>query len=64
KHEIVLEPNSSEIKQRLHLEHLPKDRSNLVVVSRFNEKEALYYFESPKNLKLQKGEITKTITKT
>ena len=64
KHEIVLKPNSSEIKQRLHLEHLPKDRSNLVVVSRFNEKEALYYFESPKNLKLQKGEITKTITKT
>lgn len=61
--EMVSEANSSEAKQILSLEQLPNDKDNLVVVSDFNGREALYYFEKPKNLKLKNREITKTITK-
>ena len=55
-------PNSSEQFYQLPIHTF--DREDLVLVATFNEKTSLFYLEKPKNLKLLKGAISKTITKT
>jgi beta-mannosidase len=55
--------NISTIAHTLDLNYLNIDKSNIVLVARFNNASSLFYLEKPKNLKLLKGAIDKTITK-
>jgi len=60
--EITASKNSSELKHELNLKDI--DRKNTVLVSSFNNTTSTYYLAKPKDLKLQKAEITKEISKT
>jgi len=60
--EILVQPNSSQ--EVFSIPNVDIYRTNYVYITEFNNKKSLYYFESPKNLNLPKGEITKEITKT
>ena len=60
--EILVQPNSSQ--EVFSIPNVDIYRTNYVYITKFNNKKSLYYFESPKNLNLPKGEITKEITKT
>ena len=60
--EILVQPNSSQ--EVFSIPNVDIYRTNYIYITEFNNKKSLYYFESPKNLNLPKGEITKEITKT
>jgi beta-mannosidase len=55
-------PNSSKEFYQLPIDNF--DKKGLVLIAKFNETSSLFYLEKPKNLKLLKGDISKTITKT
>lgn len=61
---ITVAKNSSEVKHVLDLKNLNFDKNSVVVVTTFNDEIAYYYLDRPKNLKLQKGEIKRRISKT
>ncbi len=59
---IEVNADSSEIKHKLNVSEFNKDE--VVIVSTFNEERSVFYLEKHKALKLQKGDIKQTITKT
>ncbi|MCB0399424.1 MAG: glycoside hydrolase family 2 protein [Winogradskyella sp.] len=61
--QIMVDPLSSEVKFQLDLNTLKFNRNETVFVSTFNNTTSYFYFEKPKNLKLQYAEIKETITK-
>jgi beta-mannosidase len=59
--EVTAIENSSQLVQEILLNDI--DITKAVLVSTFNNTTATFYLTKPKDLKLQKGEITKTISK-
>ncbi|TYB78424.1 beta-mannosidase [Bizionia myxarmorum] len=61
---IKVEPNSSTIKFSVDLNRISIDRNKVVIVSKFQNSEALFYLAKPKDLKLPCKGIQQSITKT
>lgn len=61
---IKVPKSSSEMVHHLNLGNTALDRSGVVVVSTFNNEQSIFYLTKPKDLKLKKTNIQKTITKT
>jgi len=58
---VTIPPNSSKVFYQLPLHSY--DKTRLVLVTTFNKWNSLFFLEKPKHLKLLKGDISKTITK-
>ena len=61
---ITAKANSSELQHNFVLSDIKTSRSEVVVVSEFNDVKSMYYLAKPKDLKLKKAPIEQTITKT
>ncbi|MDC1505168.1 glycoside hydrolase family 2 protein [Winogradskyella sp.] len=57
-------PNSSAVKHQLDLSRIQVKKDEVVLVSKFNNKQALYYLVKPKDLNLKIAKIKTIITKT
>jgi len=62
--DIQVNANSSDIKHVLDLNTIVFKKEETVLVTTFNNSESYFYFAKPKDLRLKKGNIKKTITKT
>ncbi|OBX23755.1 MULTISPECIES: beta-mannosidase [Bizionia] len=62
--EIIVKPNSSAIKQRIDLSGLSFNKNKVVIVSKFQESESLFYLVKPKDLELPAKAIQKEVIKT
>lgn len=62
--QIQVVSNSSELKHELNLKSLQLNKNEVVVVSKFNDERSFFYLVKPKDLKLQKGIVNKTVSKT
>jgi beta-mannosidase len=62
--DIYISKNSSALKQVLNLKSILANKNGVVVVSKFNDNVSYFYLVKPKDLKLQKDEIKRKITKT
>ncbi|WP_048331222.1 beta-mannosidase [Bizionia psychrotolerans] len=61
---ITVKPNSSAIKQIIDLSKLSLNKNQVVIVSKFQEAESVFYLAKPKDLELPSKDIQKSITKT
>jgi beta-mannosidase len=59
--EIKVAKNSSEVKHVIDLNSLQLEKNSVVIVSTFNNKSSYFYLARPKDLRLQKANIQKTI---
>jgi len=62
--QIQVVSNSSELKHELNLKTLQLNKNEVVVVLKFNDERSFFYLVKPKDLKLQKGIVNKTVSKT
>jgi len=61
--EIMVKPNSSAIKQRIGLSGFSFNKNKVVIVSKFQKSESLFYLVKPKDLKLKKAKSQVSISK-
>ncbi|WP_417199322.1 beta-mannosidase [Bizionia sp.] len=62
--EIMVKPNSSAIKQRIGLSRFSFNKNKVVIVSKFQKSESLFYLVKPKDLELPAKAIHKEVIKT
>ncbi|MFC5194574.1 glycoside hydrolase family 2 protein [Bizionia hallyeonensis] len=62
--EIMVKPNSSAIKQRIGLSGFSFNKNKVVIVSKFQKSESLFYLVKPKDLELPAKAIQKEVIKT
>ena len=61
---VIAQANSSALKYQLDVNAFKINKADVVLVSKFNNKQALYYLVKPKDLNLKIAEIKTIITKT
>lgn len=61
--EIMVKPNSSAIKQRIDLSRFSFNKNKVVIVSKFQKSESLFYLVKPKDLELPAKAIQKEVIK-